>query len=140
METFTFSNIATTSLGFTLVTVKAAVEYLKSDQFLPLNSMDFKLAEKETQSANVFVQSPAPLSTISKDHSTSTVTSASEQNTERTNFSNTINLQNDVVFSSRIFQPPPEVIRLNPEEELGDFLSRLREDQSESTSKLNFRP
>jgi len=145
MHYFTYSNISTTSLGFTLVTFRAAVEYVQSEHLGPLIDND---------------QLPRPV--VIKQPSFAALNGmANNSSKENDNFENK-ELRKGIISPREVrnerkpleknsdkkkierqanLKAPPEVIKLNQhDEQLGDFLSKLRE-ETDMTSKLhsNFR-
>eukprot|EP00027_Filamoeba_sp_ATCC50430_P015787 CAMPEP_0168567090 /NCGR_PEP_ID=MMETSP0413-20121227/14801_1 /TAXON_ID=136452 /ORGANISM="Filamoeba nolandi, Strain NC-AS-23-1" /LENGTH=407 /DNA_ID=CAMNT_0008599221 /DNA_START=185 /DNA_END=1408 /DNA_ORIENTATION=+ len=138
MENFTFSEIGMSALGFTIVTFRAAVEYLKSFQnpaitFAPKtrasNSNSFVLPNNSRRLSQSEDRDP-------RQTKLSNTSETLHSNRTPHSIGNATNVPTSIGLD-RNFQPPPDVITLNESEEIGEFLSQLRSDSS-SSSKRRF--
>jgi len=140
MEDFSFLNISATSLGFTLVTFQAAVAYLQSEHLSPTDNGQSKPITKhqafvplnETANWNKDNES------INKERPKELISPRVQRQETKSNQKET--KENKSVSQIPSLKPPPEVIKLNQQDEqLGDFLSKLRE-ETDVTSRVDFRP
>jgi len=162
MEYFTFSNISATSLGFTLVTFRAAVEFLKSDLIKSsISSIQNSVAQaKEPPSTVPVVPAviPSP-SRVRRSESSPTVGQDSKRSnnmskqlsvdsnngqSSKSKVSNSRQAPKDNSNQSKSqstvkLKPPPEVIPAveKKDELLGDFLSSLKKGNVEAVSSKN---